>query len=285
MEDEEEESFSCEHKKQKTTSKVWLEFDKIKLPDGSEKAECHHWHFVDSNWRLQKRVMRFIHLPPPHRGTDIADNLYKCFKDWNIENKVFTISIDNASNNDKAIENLRETFSRFKKLPCGGSEYPTSNLFLNEVHRIKVLLDKLFSDPSQDKFVYDMVKSMKENFDKYWNECNLLMFVAAVLDLESGALLELYDEYVSDYYSSGEQSGETSVGLTSTNVTIQALSFGWSEFNEFVKKNKSVQSQKLELDNYLEEEVYIYDDNSKAFDVLAWWRANSLRYRILSRMA
>ncbi|GJS61920.1 zinc finger BED domain-containing protein RICESLEEPER 2-like protein [Tanacetum coccineum] len=75
-------------------------------------------HFVDSNWRLQKRVLSFIHLPPPHRGTDIADNLYKCFKDWNIENKVFTISVENASNNDKAIKNLTETFSRIKKLPC-----------------------------------------------------------------------------------------------------------------------------------------------------------------------
>ncbi|GKA68688.1 zinc finger BED domain-containing protein RICESLEEPER 2-like protein [Tanacetum coccineum] len=322
-----------------------------------------------------------------------------------IENKVFTISVDNASNNDKAIKNLRETLSKMKKLPCGGklfhvrccahilnliienvhdsvkfinqnearlmsfgeivqqlqlphrklvlecktrwnstfhmlstamkfrevfprfqereprylscpsiedwikvekvcsilevfnsatniisgSEYPTSNLFLNEVHRIKVLLDKLFFDPSQDKFVYDMVEAMKENFDKYWKECNLLMSVAAVLDprckmtvakftfprMYSGdelkanikkvedALSELYKEYVSEYYSSGEQSDETGVGSTSTNVTIQASSSGWSEFNEFVKKNESVQPQKSELDNYLEEGVYICDDNSK----------------------
>ncbi|GJX97803.1 zinc finger BED domain-containing protein RICESLEEPER 2-like protein [Tanacetum coccineum] len=141
-------------------------------------------------------------------------------------------------------------------------------------------------------------------------ECNLLVSVAAVLDLMckmtiakftfprmySGdelryikkvkdALSELYEEYVSEYYSSGEQSGETNVGSTSTNVTIQASSSGWFEFNEFVKKNESVQPQKSELDNYLEEGVYICDDNSKGFDVLTWWRSNSLRYRILSRMA
>ncbi|GJR60521.1 zinc finger BED domain-containing protein RICESLEEPER 2-like protein [Tanacetum coccineum] len=60
------------------------------------------------------------------------------------------------------------------------------------------------------------------------------------------ALSELYKEYVSEYYSSGEQSGETNVGSTSTNVTI-TLHFG--------------------------------------FDVLAWWRSNSLWYRILSGMA
>nr|GEY69179.1 zinc finger BED domain-containing protein RICESLEEPER 2-like [Tanacetum cinerariifolium] len=115
MEEEEEESSHFESKKRKMTSKVWNEFIKIKLPDGHQKAECHYcksklsWehtsrasikndcvkvyeiekkklknylqgHFVDSNWRLQKRVLSFIHLSPPHRGTDIADNLYKCFK-------------------------------------------------------------------------------------------------------------------------------------------------------------------------------------------------------------
>ncbi|PWA88202.1 Zinc finger, BED-type [Artemisia annua] len=40
--DEEEESSHFERKKRKYTFKVWLEFNKIKLPDGSEKAECRH---------------------------------------------------------------------------------------------------------------------------------------------------------------------------------------------------------------------------------------------------
>ncbi|GKC71447.1 zinc finger BED domain-containing protein RICESLEEPER 2-like protein [Tanacetum coccineum] len=166
--EEEEEISHFKRKKRKTISKVWDEFTKITLPDGRQKAECHHCksklfvlasgstthlgrhlksctpraifqkqqqritlQVVDPDsmsqvmtpalvdGRLQKHVLGFIHLPPPHRGTDIADNLYKCFKYWNIENKVFTISVDNASNNDKAIKNLTETFSRIKKLPCG----------------------------------------------------------------------------------------------------------------------------------------------------------------------
>ncbi|PWA54922.1 Zinc finger, BED-type [Artemisia annua] len=53
---------------------------------------------------------------------------------------------------------------------------------------------------------------------------------------------------------------------------------------ESLKKNESVPAQKSELDNYHKEEVYICDDNSKDFGVLAWWRANSLRYHILSRI-
>ncbi|GJS61919.1 zinc finger BED domain-containing protein RICESLEEPER 2-like protein [Tanacetum coccineum] len=40
--EEEEESSHFESKKRKTTSKVWDEFTKITLPDGRQKAECHH---------------------------------------------------------------------------------------------------------------------------------------------------------------------------------------------------------------------------------------------------
>ncbi|GJR60520.1 zinc finger BED domain-containing protein RICESLEEPER 2-like protein [Tanacetum coccineum] len=85
------------------TSRASIKNDCVKVYEIEKKKLKNYLkgHFVDSNWRLQKRVMSFIHLPPPHRGTDIADNLYKCFKDWSIENKVFTISVDNASNNDK----------------------------------------------------------------------------------------------------------------------------------------------------------------------------------------
>ena len=77
-------------------------------------------HFIDSKWRLQKCVLSFVHLPPPHRGVEIADNLYKCMKEWGIEHKVYSITLDNASNNDSAIKILHDTFSRLNKLPCGG---------------------------------------------------------------------------------------------------------------------------------------------------------------------
>nr|GMC95548.1 zinc finger BED domain-containing protein RICESLEEPER 2-like [Ipomoea batatas] len=62
---------------------------------------CVTGHFVDSNWQLQKRVLSFMPLPPP--GVDIIDGVMKSKKDWGIEHKIFTISVDNASNNDVAV--------------------------------------------------------------------------------------------------------------------------------------------------------------------------------------
>ncbi|GAB4824752.1 hypothetical protein Ancab_040319 [Ancistrocladus abbreviatus] len=48
-------------------------------------------HFVNSNWMLQKCVLSFVHIHPPRRGVKIADYIYKCLKEWEIENKVSSI--------------------------------------------------------------------------------------------------------------------------------------------------------------------------------------------------
>ena len=45
-------------------------------------------HFVDLNWKVQKRVLNFVHLPPPRKGTNIADCILTCLREWEIENKV-----------------------------------------------------------------------------------------------------------------------------------------------------------------------------------------------------
>ncbi|PKU67272.1 Putative AC transposase [Dendrobium catenatum] len=77
-------------------------------------------HYVDSNWKLQKRVLSFLHLSPPHTATEIVDTFYKSLNEWGLENKVFTLSVDNASNNDRAIKLLKDNFRVRKKLFFGG---------------------------------------------------------------------------------------------------------------------------------------------------------------------
>ncbi|GJX21041.1 zinc finger BED domain-containing protein RICESLEEPER 2-like protein [Tanacetum coccineum] len=206
----------------------------LQFPQRKLVLECKTWW--NSTYHKLSTVIKFKEVFPGFQEWEPRYLSCPSIEDWINVEKVYSIS---------------EVFNSTTNI-ISGSEYLTSNLFLNEVHRIKALLDKLFFDPSQDKFFYDIVKSMQENFDKYLKECNLLMFVVAVLDRRSkmmvakftfptmyfGDILEanikkvenasfqLYDEYVSEYYSSGEQSGESSVGLTTTNVTIQASSSG-----------------------------------------------------------
>ncbi|XP_071712324.1 zinc finger BED domain-containing protein RICESLEEPER 1-like isoform X2 [Rutidosis leptorrhynchoides] len=164
-------------------------------------------HFIDYKWRLHKRVLNFVHVPPPRTGLDIADGIYNCLKDWGIEDKIFSISVDNASYNDRVVETLKRNFTLLRKLPCkdyepkfqhlpseedwdnvtsmctnviSGSYYPTANLYLIEVYKVKQVLDN--GTNSEDQFVRDMVKVMKVKFDKYWGECHLLMAITSVLD-------------------------------------------------------------------------------------------------------
>ena len=61
-------------------------------------------HFVDSTWWLQKRILNFCNLPHPHSSVVITNALRNCFSDWGIEDKIQTITVDNASVNGFAIK-------------------------------------------------------------------------------------------------------------------------------------------------------------------------------------
>ncbi|XP_059435493.1 zinc finger BED domain-containing protein RICESLEEPER 2-like [Corylus avellana] len=77
-------------------------------------------HFVDSNWLLQKRILNFCNVPPPHSGVVIAEALRNSFIEWGILDKVLTITVDNASANSAAIDILRDDFELRCSLPIGG---------------------------------------------------------------------------------------------------------------------------------------------------------------------
>lgn len=77
-------------------------------------------HWIDQNWHLQKRILNFVHIPPPRRGLEIANSIWRCLEEWGIDSKVHTISVDNASANDTAIDNLKVYIRNKKKLLCEG---------------------------------------------------------------------------------------------------------------------------------------------------------------------
>ncbi|KAG8366097.1 hypothetical protein BUALT_Bualt17G0040500 [Buddleja alternifolia] len=53
-------------------------------------------HYVDDNQVLQKKMLIFRHLLPPHDGQSIGEKLVDFLQEWGIERKVFTITLDNA---------------------------------------------------------------------------------------------------------------------------------------------------------------------------------------------
>ncbi|KAI3889411.1 hypothetical protein MKX03_027053 [Papaver bracteatum] len=63
-------------------------------------------HFVDHHWKLHKRIICFC-LIESHEGKHIGKALEKCLIDWGLE-KVFTVTLDNASANKVVIDYLRK---------------------------------------------------------------------------------------------------------------------------------------------------------------------------------
>ncbi|KAG6493329.1 hypothetical protein ZIOFF_048311 [Zingiber officinale] len=64
-------------------------------------------HYVNKNWVLQKRILNFSYIPPPHTGVALAEKIYSLACDWGIEKKLFSITLDNASANDVCVEILK----------------------------------------------------------------------------------------------------------------------------------------------------------------------------------
>ncbi|KAK9271914.1 hypothetical protein L1049_002280 [Liquidambar formosana] len=66
---------------------------------------CLTAHWIDADWNLQKRILN-ICLVLNHKGETIGKHVEKCLLEWGID-KIFTITVDNASSNDGAIRYLK----------------------------------------------------------------------------------------------------------------------------------------------------------------------------------
>ncbi|XP_076915830.1 zinc finger BED domain-containing protein RICESLEEPER 2-like [Bidens hawaiensis] len=62
-------------------------------------------HYIDEDWNLQKKILNF-EVISNHRGDTIGKMAESCLIAWGIE-RVFTVTVDNASSNDTAISFLK----------------------------------------------------------------------------------------------------------------------------------------------------------------------------------
>lgn len=60
-------------------------------------------HYIGKDWKLYKIVLSFVDVRPPPFEVAVADALFKCFQEWSIENKVCSMTIDNARYNDVCV--------------------------------------------------------------------------------------------------------------------------------------------------------------------------------------
>ncbi|XP_054785890.1 zinc finger BED domain-containing protein RICESLEEPER 2-like [Prosopis cineraria] len=72
---------------------------------------CLTAHFVDERWKLYSKILSFCKMKPPHSRIELARKVHECLTDWGIENRIFSITLDNASANDNMQDILKERLS------------------------------------------------------------------------------------------------------------------------------------------------------------------------------
>ncbi|KAL6521245.1 hypothetical protein OROGR_017814 [Orobanche gracilis] len=78
-------------------------------------------HFVDEEWVLQKKILNFSYMPPPHNGVALSEKLLDLATQWGIEKKLFSLTLDNASANDVCVNLLKNQLKLRAALVHDGS--------------------------------------------------------------------------------------------------------------------------------------------------------------------
>ncbi|XP_042944041.1 zinc finger BED domain-containing protein RICESLEEPER 2-like isoform X2 [Carya illinoinensis] len=98
-------------KEKEKLRKVFKEIGRVSLTTDTWTSNqnfnymCLTAHFIDCEWKLHKKIINFC-LIPNHKGDTIGRHVESCLQDWGIE-KIFTVTVDNASSNDVAIDYLK----------------------------------------------------------------------------------------------------------------------------------------------------------------------------------
>ena len=80
------------------TSYIWTN-------QSNDPFTCVTSHYIDSNMKLQKKILGFRKILHLHDRHSVYDSLTSVFREYNIQSKIFSITFNNASNN-KTIINL-----------------------------------------------------------------------------------------------------------------------------------------------------------------------------------
>ncbi|XP_011044854.1 PREDICTED: zinc finger BED domain-containing protein DAYSLEEPER-like isoform X3 [Populus euphratica] len=68
-------------------------------------------HFVDGDWNLQQRILNVVTLPFYDSDYAFNEAIVSCLSDWQLESKLFTLTLDQSFSNETVIGNLRGLLS------------------------------------------------------------------------------------------------------------------------------------------------------------------------------
>ncbi|KAL6843604.1 hypothetical protein ACP4OV_026666 [Aristida adscensionis] len=77
--------------------------------------------FIDSEWKVHRRMLNFMMVSSPHSENALSEAISASLSDWNMKDKLFTITLDNeCSSHDIYSANLRDYLSNKNNLMLKG---------------------------------------------------------------------------------------------------------------------------------------------------------------------
>ena len=63
-------------------------------------------HFIDEEIDLQKKIISFKQMSFPHTSYALQDGITSCLEEWDLVGQLFTLTLDNASVNNRAVKDM-----------------------------------------------------------------------------------------------------------------------------------------------------------------------------------
>ena len=107
-------------------------------------------YFIDADWNYREILLGFEPLHGTHTGVNLGSVLFDLLQKHGIENRILTITTDNASNNSKLAENIQNSLQLIGapnqtpviRVPCMARVIQLS---------LKELLNKMEANPRNDR--------------------------------------------------------------------------------------------------------------------------------------
>ncbi|XP_024018885.1 zinc finger BED domain-containing protein RICESLEEPER 1-like [Morus notabilis] len=273
---------------------------------------CMTAHFLDKNWKLHKRILSFCLMPPPHTGIALSEKIFSLLSDWGIEEKIFSITLDNAASNDVSVDALLKQLNLRGLLPFHGEFFQLRccahilNLVVQDgLKSIDKLVEKIRdsvkyvkgSQQRKQKFL-ECVKLVSMGSNKGLSQDVVTRWNSTYLMLESIALVfdpRYKTQFIDFCYKKAFELN--SKELLSLRAKLESLFHEYAlKLDHYVspptckKKDKGKAPYGMEVDesDLMKLELYLDEPRIKRsyqLDILSYWKRNQCRYPILAAMA
>ncbi|KAJ7963888.1 Zinc finger BED domain-containing protein [Quillaja saponaria] len=81
---------------------------------------CLTANYIDESWQLRKRILNFFKIDPSHTEEMLSEAIMTCLMDWDIDRKLFSMTLDSCSTSENISIKIGERLSQNKFLYCDG---------------------------------------------------------------------------------------------------------------------------------------------------------------------